>query len=187
MEAHLLDLLDDKLGNPVESLEPHGLARVEIDHDHLDFPTVPGIHRPRGIHQGDTAACGQAGPRMHEGRVPVGQGDTHPGRQDGPLPGGELGGLGGDEVGPRVAGVPVRRNRHVRVDSADEDVYGVTGHGFTSKARARLTWSGSDMTAWISCGRPFSMKWSTFTSMKRASARTATGPSGPPIRPVAVE
>ena len=55
------------------------------------------------------------------------------------------------------------------------------GHqGFTSKARARLTWSGSAIAAWISSGRPLSMKWSTFTSMKRASARTATGPCGPP-------
>ena len=34
------------------------------------------------------------------------------------------------------------------------------------------------MAAWISAGLPLSMKWSTLTSMKRASARTATGPSG---------
>src|SRR5205823_11623478 len=41
LEADPLDLLDDQLGNPVEALEPHALARVEIHHDHLDLPTVP--------------------------------------------------------------------------------------------------------------------------------------------------
>jgi hypothetical protein len=59
LEADPLDLLDHQLGNPVESLEPHRLARVEIHHDHLDLPTVPGINRPRGIHEGDTAAGGE--------------------------------------------------------------------------------------------------------------------------------
>jgi hypothetical protein len=54
-EADLLDLLDDQLGNPVETLESHWFVRVEIHHDHLDLPTVPGINRPRGIHQSDTA------------------------------------------------------------------------------------------------------------------------------------
>src|SRR5439155_25438162 len=85
LEADLLDLLDDQLGNPVEALEPHGLARVEIHHDHLDLPTVPGINRPRGIHQGDTAAGGEPGPRVHEGRVPLREGDRHPRGKHDPL------------------------------------------------------------------------------------------------------
>ena len=187
VEAHLLDLLDDQLGNPVETIEPHTLARVEIDHDHLDLPTVPGIHRPRGIHQGYAAAGGQTGARVHEGRVPVGQGDGHPGGQNGPLPGLQFTALGGPQIGSRVTGVRVRRKRYVRVDAPDQHVQRVTTHGFTSKARARRTWSGSSMAARISSGRPLSMKWSTLTSTNRASARTATGPSGPPIRPVAVE
>src|SRR5690606_28671426 len=155
-----------------------------IHHDHLDLSTVPGIHRPRGIHQGHTAAGGQAGPRVHEGGIPLGQGDRHPGGQHGPLAGGQFAGLGGAQIGARVTGVLVSRKGYVRVDTAEEHV---EGHGFTSKARARRTWSGSFMAAWISSWRPWSMKWSTLTSMNRASARTATGPSGPPMRPVAVE
>lgn len=185
MEAHLLDLLDDQLGNPVEPFEPHGLAWIEIDHDDLDLPTVPGIDRPWGVHEGHSAAGGEAGAGVHEGGVPVGQGDRHPGGEHRPFARSQLRGLGGDQVGTGVTGVSVAGDRHVRVDPADEYVDGVAHQGFTSKARARRIWSGSDMAAWISSGRPLSMKCSTLTSMKRASARTATGPSAPPVRPVA--
>lgn len=87
VEAHLLDLLDDQLGDPVESFEPHTLARVQIDHDHLDLSTVPGIHRPGGIHQRQSAARGQPRAGVHKGRVAVGQRDRHPGGQHGALPG----------------------------------------------------------------------------------------------------
>lgn len=193
LEADPLDLLDHQLGNPVEALEPHALARVEIHHDHLDLPTVPGIHRPWGIHQSHAAARCEAGSGVHKGRVPLRQGDRHTGGQNDPLTGREFATLGGPQIGSGVTGMLVRRQRHIGVDAPHEHAEFAAGtareiaHGFTSKARARLTWSGSLMAASISSGRPFSMKWSTLTSMKRASARTATGPSGPPIRPVAVE
>ena len=180
LEAHLLDLLDDQLGNPVEALEPHALVRVEIHHDHLDLPTVPGINRPRGIHQGDAAAGGEAGSRVHEGRVPLGERDRHPGGQYGPFTGLQL-------ARPRWCAdrLPRRRDARTpeavrpgrRAGSARRAADG-RAHGFTSKARARRTWSGSSMAARISSGRPLSMKWSTLTSMKRASARTATGRRG---------
>src|SRR5690606_29181781 len=109
---------------------------------------------------------------------------------DGPFPGGEFARFGGAQIGARVAGMLVRRKRYVRVDAPEEDLQrGTAGpaHGFTSKARARRTWSGSSMAARITSARPWSMKWSTLTSVDGASARTATGPSGPPTRPVAVE
>src|SRR5690606_121728 len=189
-EADPLDLLDDQLGDPVEALEPHGLARVEIHHDHLDLPTVPGINRPRGIHQGDAAARGQTGSRVHERRVPLRQRHRHPGGQDGPFPGGEFARFGGAQIGARVAGVLVRRKRYVRVDAPEEDLQrGTAGpaHGSPAKAGARRAGSGASMAARICSGRPLSMKWSTLTSLNSASARTATGPSGPPTRPVAVE
>src|SRR4051812_43675714 len=187
LEADPLDLLDDELGNPVEALEPHRLVRVEIHHDHLDLPTVPGINRPRGIHESDTAAGGETGSRVHEGRVPLRQRHRHSGGQHGPLSGLQFTALGGPQIGPRVTRVRVHRKRYVGVDAPDQHVQGVTAHGLTSKARARRAWSGSSMAARISSGRPLSMKWSTLTSRNRASARTATGPSGPPIRPVALE
>lgn len=124
---------------------------------------------------------------MHEGRVPLGERDGHAGGQYGPLTGLELARFGGAQIGPGVPGVLVRRQRYVGVDAAEPDVERGAAHGFTSKARARRIWSGSLMAAWISWGRPWSVKWSTFTSMNSASARTATGPSGPPMRPVARE
>ncbi|CAM5250868.1 hypothetical protein SVIOM342S_03376 [Streptomyces violaceorubidus] len=186
-EADPLDLLDDQLGNPVEALEPHALARVEIRHDHLDLPTVPGINRPRGIHEGDTAAGGQSGTWVHEGRVPLGERHRHAGGQNGAFTRRQLAVDGGAQVGTRVSGLRVRRQRHVGVDAPDQHLEVGTAHGFTSKARARRSWSGSSMAARISSSRPLWTKCSTLTSMKRASARTATGPSGPPIRPVAVE
>lgn len=154
-EADPLDLLDDQLGNPVEALEPHALARVEIHHDHLDLPTVPGINRPRGIHQGDAAACGQSGTWVHEGRVPLGEGDRHAGGQDGAFTGRQLPLDGGAQVGARVPGLRVRRERYVGVDAADEHLQAGAAHGFTSKARARRSWSGSSMAARISSSRPF--------------------------------
>src|SRR6478609_8198356 len=131
VEAHLLDLLDDQLGNPVEPFEPHGLAWIEIDHDDLDLPTVPGIDRPWGVHEGHSAAGGEAGAGVHEGGVPVGQGDRHPGGEHRPFARGQLRGLGGDQVGTGVTGVSVAGDRHVRVDPADEYVDGVAHQGFT--------------------------------------------------------
>ena len=154
VEAHLLDLLDNQLGNAVETLEPHALARVEIDHDHLDLPTVPGIHRPRGIHEGDPAAGGQAGSRVHEGRVPVGQGDGHPGGQHGALAGGQLGGLGGHQIAAGVAGVPVRRERDLRVDAADQHVDVMAGRGRSGTSGVHLEGACAPDLVGVGHGRP---------------------------------
>ncbi|CAM5373912.1 hypothetical protein SGRIM128S_07112 [Streptomyces griseomycini] len=155
-EADPLDLLDDQLGNPVEALEPHGLARIEIHHDHLDLPTVPGINRPRGI----TRATPQRAARPDRGctkaAYPLGQGHRHPGGQHRAFTGRAVSaGLGGAQVRLRRhpgARTPeaVRPGRRVGAGLESRASTGPRRHGFTSKARARRTWSGSAIAAWIS-------------------------------------
>ena len=42
-EPGTLHTLDDQLRDPVAAGEAHGLARIEVDHDHLDLAAVPSV------------------------------------------------------------------------------------------------------------------------------------------------
>lgn len=136
MEADPFDLLDDQLCDPVPPLEPDGLARVKIDHDHFDLPTVPGIHGSRGIHHRHPAPGGQARTRVREGRVAVGQRQRDAGGQHRSLTGRQLGGLGRDQVKTGVPGVGVAGHRDGRVEPPQQHIH---RRAYSTHASARLT------------------------------------------------
>ena len=84
-ELGALDSLDDQLGDPVPALEPDRDGGVGVQQRDPYLATVPGIDRSGGIHDRHPVFRGQTGPRVHERRVAVRQGDGHPGGHHGPL------------------------------------------------------------------------------------------------------
>ena len=128
-EYRSLHPLHHELGYPVASLEPYRGPRIGVEQSHPYLATVPGVHRARSIHDRDAVTRSQAGPRVHERGVAVGQGDRHPGGHDYALPRGQLGVNGGDQVDARIPGVGATRYREVWVEPLDEDLdeVGVNG------------------------------------------------------------
>ncbi len=82
MKNRALYPLNNKLGNPVTSPEPHRALGVGVQQNHLDFATVPRVDGARRVDDGHAVPGGQPGSRMHETGVPSWQGDAHAGADD---------------------------------------------------------------------------------------------------------
>ena len=117
-----LDPLDDQLGDPVAAPEHHGLARVEVDHAHLDLAAIAGVDRAGRVDQADPVPDRQPGARVDERGVAVRQRDGDAGGQQRALARRQLRVDRGVQVGAGVAGMGVRRQRDAGVEPADQDV-----------------------------------------------------------------
>jgi hypothetical protein len=117
-----LDSLNDQLGDPVTALEADGAVGVSIEQGHPNLATVPRIDGAWSVHERDTMPGGQAGPRMHERRIAVGQRDGNAGRHHGPLAGGKLHVGGREQIGARIAGMGADRQRDARIKPLDQDM-----------------------------------------------------------------
>ena len=68
-ESRLDIALDHQLRDAVPRLECHGVFRIEVDQRNLDFTTVAGINRARGVEHGDAALDGEPRTGVHQGDV----------------------------------------------------------------------------------------------------------------------
>jgi hypothetical protein len=103
-EPGLHHRLDDQLGDPVTAPETQRGRRVEVDQVDLDLPPVPGVDGPRRVDQAETEPVGQAGTRVDEAGVALGDGDGHARADQRALERRQVDVLGQGEIRARVAG-----------------------------------------------------------------------------------
>lgn len=108
--------------DPVAAVQAEGFLGVGVDQGHPDLAPVARVDGAGGVDQGDAVLGGQAGARVHEGCVAVGQRDGEPGADDGPLAGQQFEIFGRVEVGSGVARVGVERHRQPVVEPLDENL-----------------------------------------------------------------
>jgi hypothetical protein len=75
VERCALDALDDQLGDAVATGEDHRFVGIQVDHADLDLPPKAGVNRTGSVDETYPVAHGEAGPRMHERSMSIGQGD----------------------------------------------------------------------------------------------------------------
>jgi hypothetical protein len=121
-ESRALEPLDHQLRDPVAPLELDRQPRVVVDQQHLDLAAVARVDGARGVHDRQAVPGGEPGPGVHQGDVPLRQRDRDPGRHQRPLPRFERHVDRGHQVGARVAGVRVGRQRQPRVEQLDGDL-----------------------------------------------------------------
>jgi hypothetical protein len=131
-----LDPLDDQLRDPVSTLEADWLVPVRVEQRHLDLAPVARVDGPRCVHDRHPVVRGQAGPGVHERRVPRGQRDGQPGPHQRTLAGGQLNVLGRRQVRARIPGMGIRRQRDAGIKTFDQHV------GFGMRQRGLLAQDG---------------------------------------------
>jgi hypothetical protein len=118
----VLDPLHDQLGDPVATTQVQLVAWIVVDEADADLAAVPGVDGAGRVDHRQPGAGRQPGARVHERRVPVGQGDRDPGPHQGPFARPELDVLGRRQVRARVARMGVRRQRDAGVKALDQHV-----------------------------------------------------------------
>jgi len=126
-ELGLFDPLHDQLRDPVAARQHDRFTKIMVDQADADLTPVPGVDGARCVHHRKTDAGGEAGPRVHEPRVPGWQRDRDPRPDHTAFPRSEHDIGGRHEVGAGITGTGVGRKRDRRVDSGKQDLNG--GHG----------------------------------------------------------
>jgi DUF3093 family protein len=121
MKVCALHPLYDKLRDSVTSGDLHQGRPVMVDQNDHDLAPISGIDRARRVEHSDAQAGRQAGSRMHQADVPVGQFDGHASGDRDPGTGRDVDVGGGVQIGPGIARMGVRRERQIRVELADSD------------------------------------------------------------------
>jgi hypothetical protein len=122
VELHLLHPLDHKLRDPVPAPEADRLQAIRVEQRDLYLPAIAGVHRPRGVHDGDPVAGGQPRARMHERRVTGGQRDGDAGRDQGTLPRRQVHVLSRAQIRAGIARMSEGGQRETWVQALDEHV-----------------------------------------------------------------
>jgi hypothetical protein len=99
--------LNHELGNPVTALQHNWGARIAVVQGDLDLSAVSSIHGSWGIHNGQALLGGEAGTRVDECGVSIGQSDRDTGAHEFALKWSEFHVLGCDEVRAGIARVSV--------------------------------------------------------------------------------
>src|SRR5205823_10390384 len=73
-----------------------------VQQDDPQLPSVAGVDEAGCVDDRDPVAHREARPRLDKARVTLGDGNSEPGRDRGPLPRAELDALAGREIEPRV-------------------------------------------------------------------------------------
>jgi hypothetical protein len=121
-EVGPLDSLNHELSQPVATSELDRTDRIQVDHDHLDLASIPGVDRPRSVDQCHATPCREPGPGVDERGVTKGQRDRRARGDDRPLPRSELNVNRSHQIRPGIAVVGVRRRRQVGIQSLQQDL-----------------------------------------------------------------
>jgi hypothetical protein len=117
--------LYDELSYPVPPLKADRMVRIGVQQYYLDLATVPGVHCARRIDNGDAVTGRQAGTRMHEGGIPIGERDSYPGTNDRSLTGTKLDVRCQVQVAASVTGVSGGGQRQSLIEPLDQDLHPV--------------------------------------------------------------
>lgn len=137
-ERHVLDPLDDQLGDAITPGDVYRLVQVVVNQQHLDLATVTRIDRAGGVHHGQSVTQCQTGAWVDERGETGRQGDCDPRRDEVPLSGLEGDVDRRDEIGSGIVRVGVGRQGHVVGEPADLDL----GHVATILPRPTIRHSG---------------------------------------------
>lgn len=121
-ELNPLDALHDELRDPVTAPQHDLRTGVVVDQAHEDLAAIAGVHGAWCVDDRETRPGGKARPRMHEPRVAVGQGDGHPGADEGPLTGREHHVSGAVQVNAGITGQSGHRNREPPVEPGERNL-----------------------------------------------------------------
>ncbi len=124
-EVDVLDSLDDKLRHPVTPGQMDRLVLVVIDQQNLDLAAITRIDRARRVDDRQSVPQGETRAGMDERRESNWQCQRDPSRDKCSLARCERHVDRGDQVGPRVAGMCVCRERNTRIEPRDTYL----GHG----------------------------------------------------------
>jgi hypothetical protein len=94
---------DDELGDPHPRLDDERLAEVGVQQRDLQLAAVPGIDEARCVDDRDPVLGREAGARLDESGIAVGNRDREAGRDERALPRRELDAVAGRQVEPCVA------------------------------------------------------------------------------------
>lgn len=123
LEVGVLDLLHDELGDAVAPPERQRHGPIMVDQADLDLTAVPGVHGSRRVDHAQARAGGKPGPGVHESGVALRQRHRDAGAHEGSFARLEGQIAGGDQVGSRVAGFGVGRDRDIGVESGQQDLH----------------------------------------------------------------
>jgi hypothetical protein len=107
--------LNHKLGNSVTTGYFCSSHPIVVDEIHEYFTAVPRVDRPGRVQHGHAEPGRQARAGMHQADVPVRERERHPGAHERAPARRKFHVFGGDEVGPRVAGMRIGRQRKIKV------------------------------------------------------------------------
>lgn len=104
--------------------------RVVVDQTDFDLSPVAGVHRARRVDDAQAEAGGEARTRVHEGDIPFGECDGHPGADGGPLAGAQFDITDGDQIDTGIAWMRIRGQWNTGIHPGDLYTYSVAaGHG----------------------------------------------------------
>jgi hypothetical protein len=113
-ELEVRDGKDDELRDAHARLDDKSLAGIGVDQVDEQLAAVAGIDEARAVDDRDAMLRREAGPRLYEACVAVGDRNGQSGRNEGTLPRGELDPLAGRQIEPRIAAVRAPRDDGVR-------------------------------------------------------------------------
>jgi hypothetical protein len=108
-EPNAGDGSDDELGDAHSGLDDEVVVRIGIEEHDADLPAVAGVDEAGRVHDPDAVARSEAGTRLHESGVPLGDLDGDPGRHNRTTTWSEADALAGDEIDPGVTWIGLHR------------------------------------------------------------------------------
>lgn len=112
---------DDELRDTITNLELNRLVLIQVDQRHLDLASVPRVDGSGSVDDGQTGTDGKPRPGVDEPHMPIGDGDSNAGGDESALPRPKNDVFPTTQVGSRVSGQCVARQRRVIVNHTGND------------------------------------------------------------------
>ena len=139
---------DDELRNTITNLELDGLVLIQVDQRHLDLASVSRVDGSGSVDDGQTGTDGKPRPGIDEPHMPIGDGDTNAGGDEPTLTRPENDVFPTTQVGSRVSGQCVARQRRVIVNHTGNDHDASCGESARHREQSRRVPVSS---AWYWC------------------------------------
>ena len=121
-ELDLGDREDDELRDAHPRLDHERLARVGVQERHLELAAVAGVDQAGRVDERDAVTRREAGARLDEAGIALGDRDGEAGRDERPLAGRQLDVLARGEVESRVAVVGALGDDGVGMETPDREL-----------------------------------------------------------------